>query len=51
LGVSIPPGEWRAADIGGGSAGAIRQHDEMCFMVLIKGSAADASDFARRGAR
>jgi hypothetical protein len=51
LGVAIPPGEWRTADIGGGSAGAIRQQDEMCFMVLIKGSAADASDFARRGAR
>ena len=49
LGIEIPPGEWRVADVGGGRSAAIRQQDGMCFMVLMKGSPQDVSDFARRG--
>ena len=48
LGVVVPPGEWRSGDVGGGRAGALRVEDGMCFLVLVKGSAADASDYARR---
>lgn len=48
LGVVVPPGEWRSGDVGGGKAGALRVEDGMCFLVLVKGSAADASDYARR---
>lgn len=51
LGVEIAPGEWRVADVGGGRSAAIREQDGMCFMVLMKGSPQDVSDFARRGGR